>query len=130
MTPADAGALMRLADELADIRVIPLAAVTILQRLLFKYRPRGGTTACVDLAELAGDGLCKTTLLRLLGALERARLIVKEKWGIVRNGRWRQMPNKYRGYTLKPSKFLKAFKINGVTWFGMVISDLRATVTT
>jgi hypothetical protein len=95
-TSTDAGALMRLADELSDLRVIPLAAVAVLQRLVFKYRPRGGRIACVDLAELAGDGLCKTTLLRLLDALERARLILKDKWGIVRNGRWKQMPNRYR----------------------------------
>jgi hypothetical protein len=95
MSPADAGALMRYADELADCRVIPIAAVTILQRLVFKYRPRGGRTAGVDLAELAGDGLCKTTLLKLLDALERARLFVRERWGVVRNGRWKPMPNRY-----------------------------------
>jgi hypothetical protein len=104
MTPADCGALMRYADDLADCRVIPLAAVAVLQRLVFRYRPKGGRVACVDLLELAGDGLSKTTLCKMLNALERAALLIREGWGIVRNGRWRQMPNRYHLRTAEEAK--------------------------
>jgi hypothetical protein len=104
MTPADCGAVMRYADELADFRVIPIKALAVLQRLVFRYRRKGGRVACVDLAELAGDGLCKTTLCKLLDALERARLLIRERWGVVRNGRWKQMPNRYHLRTAEEAK--------------------------
>jgi hypothetical protein len=104
MSPADAGAVMRYADELADLRIIPTAAVTILQRLTFRYRPKRGRVACVGLDELAGDGMSKTTLIGMLNALERAFLIVKEKWGVVAGGRWRQMPNRYHLNTADEAK--------------------------
>jgi len=104
MSPADAGALLRYADDLADSRVIPIAAVTVLQRLTFRYRPKGGRIACVGLDELAGDGMARGTLITILDALERAFLIVKEKWGVVIGGRWRQMPNRYHLRTATEAK--------------------------
>ena len=103
-SPADAGALMRYADDLADCRVIPIAAVTVLQRLTFRYRPKGGRVACVGLEELAGDGMAKGTLCKLLDTLEQAFLIVREGWGIITGGRWRQMPNRYHIRTVDEAK--------------------------
>jgi hypothetical protein len=48
MSPADAGALTRFADELTDCRAIPLVAVAILQRLVmgmgWSGAPQGGQT--------------------------------------------------------------------------------------
>jgi len=104
MEPTRAGAVMRYADELADFRVIPLAAVGLLQRLIWKYRPRGGWTACVGLDELAGDGVSKPTVIRYLAKLEAAGLIIKEKWHTIRDGRYCQMPNRYHLRTVEQAK--------------------------
>lgn len=95
MLPTEIGALMRYADECVDFRVIPPAATLLLSRLVFRYRARGALYACVGLDELAGDGMAKGTVIRILRALERACFIFTEKWGVVVNGRWRQMPNRY-----------------------------------
>lgn len=95
MLQTEIGALMRYADELVDCRLLPGAAPTILTRLVFRYRPRDGLMACVGLDELAGCGFARGTVIRILAALERVHIVFKERWGVVRNGRWRQMPNRY-----------------------------------
>src|SRR5271166_703291 len=101
MSPTQAGAVMRYADELADLRAIPLAACALLHRLIFKYRPKGGRVVCVSRDELAGTGRCKDTIDAYIGALEAVHLLVKEKWGVVVAGRWRQRPNRYHLRTVE-----------------------------
>jgi hypothetical protein len=104
MLPTEIGALMRYADDLVDCRALPAAAPTILNRLVFRYRARGAPAACVGLDELAGDGMAKGTVIRLLRALERAGIVFKEKCGKVVNGRWRQTANRYWLRTAEQAK--------------------------
>ena len=101
MSPTQAGAVMRYADELADLRAIPLAACALLHRLIFKYRPRDGRIACVGYAELAGSGRCKDTIIEYVRALEAVHLIVRERWSALVDGRWRRMPNRYHFRTVE-----------------------------
>jgi hypothetical protein len=105
MTPSEAGALMHYADDLADIRAIPWGAHSLLHRLVFRYRRRDSPgTVCVDLAELAGSGRCKDTIIEYIRALEAVHIIVKERWGAIVKGRWRQMPNRYHVRTVEEAQ--------------------------
>lgn len=106
LTLEEAAQVMRYAEQLCDERALAGAAMVILNRLLYRYGGRATGRTSVDLSELAGDAMSRTTLLKYLDQLELAHLVDKERTGIVVGGRWQQRANIYHLRTAGAAKAL------------------------